>query len=157
LIDGESGDVQHDFARCCSPLPGDDIIGFVTQGSGIKIHRRNCRNIQRLLGDISEASESMRSRLIEVAWPRTPAGEYLGGIRMEGEDRPGVLNEIALAISNYENTNIRSVNIEAKPGTSVFSGSVLMTVRDLEHLERLIERVRKVRGVTAAERYVDVE
>ncbi|MBI5647280.1 MAG: bifunctional (p)ppGpp synthetase/guanosine-3',5'-bis(diphosphate) 3'-pyrophosphohydrolase [Ignavibacteriae bacterium] len=156
LIQGQTGNIQFDFARCCSPLPGDEVVGFVTQGRGIKIHRSNCRNILRLLSDGDTSTQSMRDRLIEISWPLTPTGEYLGGIRMEGDDRPGVLNEIALAISSYNNTNIRSVNIEALPGTSSFHGSVLVTVRDLDHLQRLIERVKKVRGVSIAERYVDV-
>ena len=155
-IQGLPASVQYDFARCCSPLPGDDVIGFVTQGRGIKIHRKTCRNMQRLLASSDTEGNGMRDRIIDISWPQSSTGEYLGGIRMEGSDRPGVLNEITLAISSYNNTNIRSVNIEAESGTSMFHGSVLVSVRDLEHLQRLIERVRKVRGVEIAERYVEV-
>jgi GTP diphosphokinase / guanosine-3',5'-bis(diphosphate) 3'-diphosphatase len=156
LIQGLPNAMQYDFARCCSPLPGDDVIGFVTQGRGIKIHRKSCRNIQRLMSAVDAEGHGMLDRIIDISWPQSTTGEYLGGIRMEGSDRPGVLNEITLAISSYNNTNIRSVNIEAEQGTSMFHGSVLVSVRDLEHLQRLIERVRKVRGVEIAERYVEV-
>ncbi len=152
IIQGETSDIEYDFARCCSPLPGDDVIGFVTLGHGIKIHRRNCRNIQRLMQDDSDAS--MRDRLIDIAWPADGTSEYLGGIRIEGEDRPGILNEIALAVTSYRNTNIRSVNIETEKTT--FRGSVLVTVHSLEHLERLIERLKKVKGISMAERYVEM-
>ncbi|MDT8322991.1 MAG: bifunctional (p)ppGpp synthetase/guanosine-3',5'-bis(diphosphate) 3'-pyrophosphohydrolase [Bacteroidota bacterium] len=152
MIDGETADIEYEFARCCSPLPGDSVIGFVTLGHGIKIHRRNCKNIQRLLRDDTDAS--MRDRLIEISWPGSGGSEYLGGIRVEGEDRPGILNEIALAVTSYQNTNIRSVNIETEK--SFFHGSVLVTVRSLDHLQRLIERLKKVKGISNAERYIEM-
>ncbi len=152
LIQGIQTDVQYDFARCCNPLPGDEIIGFVTRGHGIKIHRKNCRNILRLMDDQNEGE--MRERLIDIDWPASETSEYLGGIRMEGDDRPGILNEIALSITSYNNTNIRSVNIETEDAH--FYGSVLVSVKNLEHLQRLIERVRKVKGVSSAERFVEV-
>lgn len=152
VIQGEASDIQYEFARCCSPLPGDAVIGFVTLGRGIKIHRRGCRNIQRLQFDTSDGS--MRDRLVEIDWPSNDSAEYLGGIRVEGEDRPGILNEIALAVTSYRSTNIRSVNIETE--NNIFRGSVLVTVTSLEHLERLIERLKKVKGISAAERYVEM-
>ncbi|MDX9758438.1 MAG: bifunctional (p)ppGpp synthetase/guanosine-3',5'-bis(diphosphate) 3'-pyrophosphohydrolase [Bacteroidota bacterium] len=152
VIQGEATDIQYEFARCCSPLPGDEVIGFVTLGHGIKIHRRSCRNIQRLQFDTSDGS--MRDRLVEIDWPSNDSAEYLGGIRVEGEDRPGILNEIALAVTSYRNTNIRSVNIETE--NTIFRGSVLVTVTSLEHLERLIERLKKVKGISTAERYVEM-
>ena len=152
MIQGEASNIQYDFARCCSPLPGDEVVGFVTLGHGIKIHRRNCRNIQRLLHDQSD--ESMRDRLVEISWPEKATSDYLGGIRIEGEDRPGILNEIALAVTSYRNTNIRSVNIETEKNH--FRGSVLVTVHSLEHLERLIERLKKVKGIQTAERFVEM-
>jgi GTP diphosphokinase / guanosine-3',5'-bis(diphosphate) 3'-diphosphatase len=152
MIQGETSNIEFDFARCCSPLPGDDIIGFVTLGHGIKIHRRSCNNIQRLMH--AEDASPMRDRLIDISWPENADLRYLGGIKVEGEDRPGILNEIALAVTSYQNTNIRSVNIETDK--SFFYGSILVTVRSLEHLERLIERLKRVKGVSSAERYVEI-
>jgi GTP diphosphokinase / guanosine-3',5'-bis(diphosphate) 3'-diphosphatase len=153
MIEGEQTNIEFDFARCCSPLPGDDIIGFVTLGKGIKIHRRSCRNIQRLLMDGEESP--MRDRLIEISWPSEQGLNYLGGIKVTGEDRPGILNEIALAVTSYQSTNIRSVNIETDK--TFFYGSILVSVRNLEHLERLIERLKKVKGISSAERYVEMQ
>jgi guanosine-3',5'-bis(diphosphate) 3'-pyrophosphohydrolase len=152
MIQGEAADIEYEFARCCSPLPGDAVIGFVTLGRGLKVHRRNCRNIQRLLQDSSDAS--MRDRLVDISWPENGSSEYLGGIRFEGDDRPGILNEIALAVTSFRNTNIRSVNIESEK--ALFQGSVLVSVQSLEHLERLIERLKKVKGISHAERYVEM-
>ena len=96
----------------------------------------------------------MRDRLISISWPEQGSSEYLGGIRVEGEDRPGILNEIALAVTSYMSTNIRSVNIETEK--SFFRGSVLVTVQSLEHLQRLIERLKKVKGISTAERYIEM-
>ncbi|MCZ7558032.1 MAG: bifunctional (p)ppGpp synthetase/guanosine-3',5'-bis(diphosphate) 3'-pyrophosphohydrolase [Bacteroidia bacterium] len=152
MIQGEISNIEFDFARCCSPLPGDDIIGFVTLGHGIKIHRRSCKNIQRLMH--ADDASPMRERLIDISWPENADLHYLGGIKVTGEDRPGILNEIALAVTSYQNTNIRSVNIETDK--SFFYGSILVTVRSLDHLERLIERLKRVKGIASAERYVEM-
>jgi len=128
-IQGEKSDVLYEFARCCNPLPGDEIVGFVTIGHGIKIHRQNCLNIQRLIDDDDPSSSDMRSRLIDVGWPENGKSEYLGGILVEGDDRPGILNEIALAVTSYTNTNIRSVNITVQD--MQFQGAVLVSVKAL--------------------------
>ena len=152
VLENNMKDVQYDFAKCCSPLPGDEIIGFVTNGHGLKIHRRDCQNIRRLMHE-SDESSPMRDRLQEVKWPPHSDGTYIGGIRVSGSDRQGILNDIAMSISSYKNTNIYSVNIETfKTG---FFGSVLVAVEDLEHLYRLIERLKKVEGVEHVERYIE--
>ncbi|MDH7514605.1 MAG: bifunctional (p)ppGpp synthetase/guanosine-3',5'-bis(diphosphate) 3'-pyrophosphohydrolase [Bacteroidota bacterium] len=156
-VEGVTEAVPYDFARCCNPLPGDHVVAYVTPGSGIKIHRRSCRNIQRVLLDTGETGRTMRERIRDAAWVPTSSGEYLGGIRIEGIDRPGLLQEIALAVSSCDNTSIRSIRLETRPETGTFHGSILMSVHDLGHLERLIERVRGVQGVTIAERSMDVE
>ena len=96
----------------------------------------------------------MRDRLVDIVWPENGELDYLGGIRVEGDDRPGILNEIALAVTSYQNTNIRSVNIETEK--SAFHGTVLVTVRSLDHLQRLIERLKKVKGISMAERFIEM-
>ena len=91
---------------------------------------------------------------MEVSWPGNGKIEYLGGIRVEGDDRPGILNEIALSVTSYNNTNIRSVNIHAD--SAQFEGAVLVAVKDLEHLQTLIERLKRVKGVSRVERYIEI-
>lgn len=152
LVEGKVTNIEHQFAKCCSPLPGDEVVGFVTQGHGLKIHRKNCQNILRLIHS-SDDGEAMENRLVEVSWPPNEEGSYIGGIRLSGSDRTGILNEITMAISSYQNTNIQSVNIETfKSG---FHGSVLVSVKNLEHLQRLIDRLKKVKGVDLVERYIE--
>jgi (p)ppGpp synthase/HD superfamily hydrolase len=137
---------MHSYAKCCSPIPGDPIVGFVTTGEGVKIHRKNCKNIENL--GVQEPH-----RIIMVDWPKTNGAEFTGAIRINGEDRPGLLNDVTHSISTFQNTNIRGVNIDTKD--SLFQGLIVVNVKNTEHLQRILEKVRKVKGVSRAERFTD--
>jgi RelA/SpoT family (p)ppGpp synthetase len=151
LFEGESQDLVHRYAKCCDPIPGDEIIGFITTGEGIRIHRRDCRNVRHILQDDEGVDPSLKNRIIAVSWPAFGEAEFIGGIKLAGEDRPGILNDISQAISTYMNTNIRSVNLHSKD--SLFTGSITLYVRDLDHLTRLMDKVRRVKGVSHVERF----
>ncbi|MBI3193281.1 MAG: bifunctional (p)ppGpp synthetase/guanosine-3',5'-bis(diphosphate) 3'-pyrophosphohydrolase [Ignavibacteriae bacterium] len=141
---GSQDSFLHSYAKCCNPIPGDPIIGFVSQGDGIKVHRANCKNIQELM-------LTDKNRIIEVSWPQIEGTEFSAAIRIAGEDRTGMLNDITHSISTYQNTNIRGVNIDTQD--RLFEGYILVYVKDKEHLNRLTERLRKIKGVSSAERY----
>lgn len=143
-IFGTKGDLLYNYAKCCNPIPGDDIIGYVTTGEGIKIHRRSCRNMQSMLNNGEE-------RIVHVEWPDATSSDYIAGIRISGEDRKGLLTEVTDAISNFDNTNIRSVNISTKD--TMFDGQFVVYVRNIEHLNGIIERLRRVRSVTKVDRF----
>jgi GTP diphosphokinase / guanosine-3',5'-bis(diphosphate) 3'-diphosphatase len=146
LIQGKRDNLLYSYAKCCNPVPGDDVVGVVTIGHGVKIHRVNCKNILKLQADNRE------ERLIDVAWPSTEEGaDYLVGIRCYGEDRPGMLSDITHVISTYNNTNIRSVNIDSKD--AFFDGRITVYVKNTYHLSRLMEKLRRVRGMSSVERY----
>ncbi len=153
LIDGEASQFQSEFARCCNPLPGDPILGFITQGRGLKVHRQDCANIRRLVEDRNGEVNPLRERIVEMGWASGIDAEYLSGIRIEGNDRPGVLNEITNVILSYNKTNIRGVNINVIDNTRVFRGSVLVSVKNLAQLHDLIERLGRIKGVSMVERY----
>jgi len=144
LVYGKQDLFMHQFAKCCNPVPGDEIIGYVTTGEGIKIHRKNCRNILPMLA-------SQEPRVVEVSWPVTEGSTFIAGIKVSGSDRPGMLHEITNVISSYQNTNIRSVNIDSKD--SFFEGTIILYVKDKEHLLRLIDKIRKLEGIYTVERY----
>ena len=145
LLQGRRDNFVYSYAKCCNPVPGDDVVGVVTIGQGVKIHRTNCKNIQKLQSDGQE-------RLIDVSWPSTDEGaDYLVGIRVFGEDRPGMLSDLTHVISSYNNTNIRSVNIDSRD--AMFDGKMTVFVKNTYHLARLMEKLRKVRGVTSVERF----
>ncbi|HZK75308.1 MAG TPA: ACT domain-containing protein, partial [Candidatus Kapabacteria bacterium] len=145
LIQGRRDNFLYSYAKCCNPVPGDEVVGVVTVGQGVKIHRANCKNILKLQADSEE-------RMIDVSWPSTDEGaDYLVGIRVFGEDRPGMLSDLTHVISTYNNTNIRSVNIDSRD--VMFDGKMTVFVKNTYHLARLTEKLRKVRGVTSVERF----
>jgi RelA/SpoT family (p)ppGpp synthetase len=146
LNGGGNANILYSYARCCNPVPGDDIVGVVTIGSGVKIHRRACKNIQTI-------AETMKPRIVEVNWSsQNPTdGKFLAAIRITGEDRTSMLNDITSAIAAYNNTNIRGVNIDSFD--SLFEGVVTVYVKNTEHLERLFMKLRKIKGVKSVERF----
>ncbi len=144
LVDGKSSGIKYSYAKCCNPIPGDPVIGYITIGEGIKIHRKTCNNLFNL-------SSSDSSKLIPVQWPETEESLFVAGLTVKGEDRPGILNDIAHAIVTYQNTNIKSINISTTD--SMFDGSVTIYVHNLEHLGRIIDRIKKLEGIFTVERF----
>jgi len=140
---GTKDNILHDYAKCCNPIPGDEIAGFVTKGEGIKVHMKNCENLKSL-------AQHEPHRVVEVSWPSTDSGEYMVPIFLAGEDRPGMLSELTHAISTYQNTNIMGVKMETKD--KMFEGTIIVNVKDKTHLERIIEKISKIPGVMVVRR-----
>lgn len=142
-LSGTADTFLHSFARCCNPIPGDPIIGYVTTGEGIKVHSRKCKNIETL-------KKTEPQRLVEIAWPDTDGSEFAAAIRISGIDRTGILNDITHSISHFQDANIKGINVEAKD--TMFDGVIILNVRNTEHLNRIIEKIKKVKNVNTAER-----
>lgn len=143
VVDGSRTDWKISYAKCCNPIPGDEIVGFVTMGEGIKIHRKSCANLLRM-------DATAKERMVEATWPGESSGLFVAGVTISGLDRPGILTEVTHAITNFQNTNIRSVSAEAH--SAIFEGQIIMYVKDKEHLERLIDKLKKIEGVTRVDR-----
>jgi guanosine-3',5'-bis(diphosphate) 3'-pyrophosphohydrolase len=133
------GDLLTSLAACCNPLPGDDIIGFITRSQGITIHRKDCSNITSL---------KERERLIEVKWGDVQE-VYPVNVEIEAWNRVGVLRDLAAVIAE-ENVNISSITTEEHGDSS----SVFLTldIKGMSHLSHLLSRIRSVRGVISATR-----
>lgn len=144
LIAGKQLDVLHNYAKCCNPIPGDEILGFITRGAGVKIHRKNCKNLEKLI-------KLYEGRILEVNWPRTDGHFFIAAIKLIGEDKPGMLSEISHTIVSTRNTNITSVNFQTH--RNIFYGTVSVSVKDLEHLNRIIEKLKKIPGIETVERF----
>ena len=144
LVDGESGGLLYTYAKCCNPVPGDPVIGYITIGEGIKIHRKTCNNLLQI-------SEKDPTKLVSVQWPKGEGSLFVAGITLMGEDSPGLLNELSHTIVSFKNTNIKSINVNTNDNT--FEGSITVYVQDLDHLYNLIERLKKVKGVYSVERF----
>lgn len=136
--------IKYDFAKCCNPIPGDEVIGFISHEKGIRIHRRNCKNVLNLFLKEPE-------RIIQINWNETDLGEFTGGIKIIGEDRPGILNEITKTISKNFNSNIKSVDIKTK--SSMFEGTLILSIQNLDQLNKIIEKINNQEGVFTVTRY----
>jgi len=133
-------------ARCCNPIRGEDIVGYVTRGKGVAVHSKNCSNVDNLLIE--------PERRIAVEWGRdaaSPAWQagYPVKLAVYCDNRPGMLKQIATVISDAE-TNIR--NIEAKTEEQSATVEIVADIADLKHLERIITGVRKIPGVRDVQR-----
>lgn len=142
---GSNDNFLHQYAKCCNPIPGDEIVGFVTVGEGIKIHRKDCRNVVSMRMAESE-------RLVDVGWPETNGPDFIAALHVAGKDRPSLLSDITHAISTFQDTNIRSVNMDSRG--PIFEGQIIVFVKNTDHLTRLIERLRRVDGVIEVERFL---
>ncbi len=130
-------------AKCCNPIRGEAIVGYVTRGKGVAVHSKMCPNVQNLMYDVE--------RKLEVEWARAAEDAFPVRIVIHTDDRPGMLNQLTSVLSD-ENTNIRS--LEAKTEADQNGGIVEMTVdvRDKKQLEKLVSAMRRISGVRDVER-----
>ncbi len=136
--------IAYAYAKCCQPVPGDDVIGFVTAEGLVKIHRKNCLNV-------SNENLLKSERIVSVAWNRKVETDFLAGIKIVGEDRIGITNQITAVISKFD-TNIRSISLHARDG--MFVGTLMVYVRNIEKLATLMEKLKKVQGIFTVERLI---
>ena len=144
IVDGDKKGIHYSYAKCCNPIPGDPIIGFITVGEGIKIHKKTCKNLLNL-------TQADSSKLFAVQWPSSEDSLFVAGLTVKGEDAPGLLNDISHAIVTYQNTNIKSININTVDST--FEGNVTVYVKNLDHLSRLVDRLKKLKNIYSVERF----
>ena len=136
--------LKYDFAKCCNPIPGDEVIGFISYEKGIRIHRRTCKNILNLFLREPE-------RIVQINWNEAGGQEFTGGIKIIGEDKPGILNQITKTISKNFNSNIKSVDIKTR--SSMFEGTLILSIQNLKQLNQIIEKINSQEGVFSVERF----
>ncbi len=144
LIGEDMNIVDYTLAKCCSPIPGDDVFGFVTVNEGIKIHRTNCPNAMELLSNHGH-------RVIKAKWTSQQKIAFLTGLKIVGTDRVGMISDITRIISSDLKVNIRSVLFETDNG--IFDGNLMLYVNDTTQLDLLISKLEKVNGVVNVNRY----
>jgi GTP pyrophosphokinase len=128
-------------AKCCNPIRGEEIIGYVTRGKGIGVHSKNCPNVQNLLYDAD--------RRIEVEWAGPKYSVYPVKLTLFTADRQGLLADVTSVISGVH-SNIQ--NIEARTGDNQASIDVTLDIVDLEHLEKIVSSLKRIEGVYQVER-----
>jgi GTP pyrophosphokinase len=130
------------YSQCCQPVPGDDVIGYITRGRGISIHRTDCPNVLNL--------SNHPERRVEIDWAAEENERFLVRLVVEGNDRRGLLSDVASAISGT-GTNIQAAEMRAVEGG--MTGGFVVEVQDLAHLKKVIKSIRRVNGVLSVERH----
>ena len=128
------------YAQCCQPVPGDSVVGYVTQGRGISIHRADCPNLLTLSAD---------DRRVEIDWQEQEGESFAVRLVVNAEDRRGLYADIMQAISQT-GTNIRGADLHTKDGGAF--GTVFVEVDNLPHLAKVLKAVRRVKGVATVDR-----
>jgi GTP pyrophosphokinase len=128
------------YAQCCQPVPGDKVVGYVTQGRGISIHRADCPNLLTL---------SSADRRVELDWQEAEGESFAVRLVLNAEDRRGLYADIMAAISQT-GTNIRKADLHTRDGSAF--GTIYVEVDNLPHLDRVMKVMRRVKGVTSVDR-----
>ena len=138
VIDENLRGVEFSLARCCHPVYGDEVFGFVTAGGGIKIHRTNCPNAAAL-------RTRFGYRILRARWAGKGGSQYAITLRVVGNDDLGIVNNITSIISKEEKILLRSISIDSRDG--LFSGTLTILLEDTSRLKQLIQKISNVKGV----------
>ncbi len=128
------------FAKCCNPIPGDEIVGYITRGRGVSIHRTSCTNIPFMEGE---------DRFIFVEWNVSSSSSFIVRLKISFEDRKQLLKDITESVSAL-NMNIASIDMKANEGIAICI--IILEVRDTKQLERLTTRIQKIPSLIYIER-----
>ena len=143
IIDRNLKGIDYQLARCCTPIYGDSVFGFVTINGGIKIHRTDCPNAPEL-------RRRYGYRIVKAKWSGKGSSQYSITLRIIGNDDIGIVNNLTSIISKDEKLVLRSINIDSHDG--LFSGNLEVMIDDTSRLEALIKKLRAVRGVKQVDR-----
>jgi len=137
IVKGESNLLVR-FAMCCNPVPGDEIVGYITKGRGVSIHRKDCKNVDH-------AMKSEDNRFVEVSWGTPKGAEYVAEFQIKTEDRDGLLSEVMALISNSK-THLYAIN--AKPNKSgIAYVDIKVKIVTVDDLKDVMKKIKKVKGV----------
>lgn len=143
VIDRNLKGIDYTLAKCCHPIYGDPIFGFVTVNGGIKIHHKNCPNAPEL-------RKRFGYRIVKAKWSGKGSSQYSTTLRVVGSDDIGIVNNITSVISKDEKIVMRSINIDSHDG--LFSGNLVVQLDDTSRLEALLKKIRAVKGVKSVSR-----
>ncbi|MGV4472251.1 RelA/SpoT family protein [Ornithobacterium rhinotracheale] len=142
----EEKKLDYTLANCCSPIPGDDVFGFITVNRGIKVHKKTCPNAIELRANYSY-------RVMEAKWIDSSRREYKTFIKVIGLDRHGMLNDITNCLSRNNNVEMKSVNVRSEGGMMI--GDLEIVVSHKNQLENILSEIRQIEGVNKVKRSQD--
>ena len=138
LLGDDVTQIKYTVARCCSPIPGDDVVGFMNENGSIEIHRTNCQEAIDLMSKYGK-------RIIKAKWKNKESIGFLTGIKIQGVDKKGFIRKVTEIITEKHNINIRSFHLDTSEGMT--EGSVMLYVNDTQALTKVIETLMKLKEV----------
>ena len=141
-------ETNYSLAKCCQPIPGDDVLGYLTSSNHVVIHKRNCPNANTLMSQQGD-------RIVTAEWTKFKKRSYLTRLKMNGFDRVGIVSEITNIISKLNNINMRTVMFDTHDG--IFEGELYLYIHNVDDLNSLIARLMKIKGVDNIERIEKIE
>ncbi|MCH8317223.1 MAG: bifunctional (p)ppGpp synthetase/guanosine-3',5'-bis(diphosphate) 3'-pyrophosphohydrolase, partial [Bacteroidetes bacterium] len=136
--------IDYTLSKCCNPIRGDDVFGFITVSEGIKIHRASCPNAIKLMSNFGY-------RIVKAKWTSQQELAFLAGLKIKGTDRVGLIKDVTDVISNELKVNMRSITVDSDDG--IFNGTIMLFVYDTKHLDKLIKKLKKVNSVFDVSRF----
>lgn len=140
--------LNYTLAKCCNPIPGDDVVGYVSGAEHIIIHKRSCSEALKMM---SQQGDS----IITAEWTKFKKLSYLSRIKLSGFDRVGVVNEITTIISKHSNINMRTVHFDTHDG--IFEGDLYLYIHSVQDLAELISRLMKIKGIDKIDRIEKIQ
>ena len=137
VVKGET-DIYVRYAKCCNPVPGDEVLGYITKGRGVSVHRKDCRNLFSLIN-------TDPSRVVEVEWSGTISEEFVAEIDIRGDDRFGLLNDVMKVISETK-TSVEGINAKTSKEDEA-QINLKIRVADVKTLNDLIKKIKNIRGI----------
>ena len=143
VFGNDETELDYKLAKCCDPVSGDDVFGYISANEGIKVHRNNCPNAIYMQSNFAD-------RILKAKWKTNDQHEFTSVLVIRGIDTVGLVNKVTQIISTDMNVNIRSINIAGDEG--VFEGLITVVVQDILHLNKIMDKLRKIEGVTSVDR-----
>lgn len=143
VINNETKGVQYSMAKCCNPIFGDEIFGFVGVSGGIKIHRKDCPNAPQMISRFGY-------RIVKAAWEASSGQQHICSLFVTGNDDLGIVTNISSLLSKEKSVTLRSISINSDAG--IFEGKLALTVTDTQELDRIIQKISTVKGVQSVTR-----
>jgi len=145
VVIGDKTGIHYSFAKCCNPVSGDEVFGFVTIHEGVKIHRNDCPNAVNMRANYGY-------RIIKAVWHTKSEEHFISEIKIIGNDRIGIVRDVTQMISNDLQVNIASLNI-GLANSNIFEGHIKLFVRDIQHLYALMEKIKTIEGIEKVIRF----
>ncbi len=143
LLTEDAQQTKYTLATCCNPIPGDNVVGFVSEGEQIVIHRKTCPEAIKLMSSRGED-------IVQATWNKFKVLSYLTHLYVRGFDRQGMANQITNIISNEYGINMRSINLDAHDG--IFEGHLYLYIHNTDNLNTLISKLLKLKGIDSVTR-----